>query len=77
MKKRKYVRYAWKPVHADIVSSMITSWRTRLMQSITKSNAIVAWVLGEEARQLKHYQDMSIELDMIHEYLIEERIYRG
>lgn len=42
-----------------------------------KTNSIYKWTVQNDQRKLKHYQDMSIELDMIHEYVDNEHRYLG
>lgn len=62
----------------DIMQATITRFSRRLYKDATKSNSLLYWLMGEESPfAIQQYQDQSIELDMIHEWMTEDRIYKG
>lgn len=72
----KHVVYEWTPM-GDIISSMVRSMHKRLIKSAIKANSLVAWLNAQDERQLRQYYEGTINADLVHDWLPEERIYRG
>lgn len=73
----KHVVYNYATHLDDLMHASMMRWRKRLIESATRSNAFVAWAFGREKQQRMQYQDGTINADLIHDWLPEERIYRG
>lgn len=64
-------------VLSQIIEASLNYARPRLILTAMKTNRLFDWWHRKEAAEFKHYQDMSIELDMIHEYVDDEHRYMG
>lgn len=73
----KHVVYDGTNVLGSIISSMMHRTRKRLIRQATLGNAFLDWAFGSEKRQLVQYQEGTINADLIHDWLSEERIYNG
>lgn len=66
-----------KSTLASIMYSMMRITRGKLISAMYKQTALLNYVLYSEKKQLHHYYDMTIQIDMAHEYIQEHMRYEG
>ena len=61
----EFVKYPWKSVSADVIQTSLNKFRKQIIASMTKSNALLDWMIAKPERERVHYMDMSVSLDFI------------